>query len=246
MLRSLICILCLSHQLSALSHEFYIGGHHNYTNVHSNNAFDVEGYQTGVAAGYEIECNCYFAEAAYEGYWTIVNAVGSPCDTSALTEHLMWLRLGYSFDLSCVYRFKPYVGVGYNYYENSQDPDSLPLDWRYKKIFIPVGFLVEGPLCRDLYFGLRGEWRPDVYSTLKVGTTETIETDLKLAHGFRIETPLTYFFDWSHCYHIQFVPFYDWNRFGESEEENSNGIVLPIDSETRWNIGFRVLLGVRF
>ena len=246
MIRILTCLLCFAFQLGALSQEFYLGVQHNYTNVKSNNAFDVEGYQTGVAAGYGVECNCYNAEVAYEGYWTIVNAVGSPCDTSALTEHLVWLRLGYNFNLACVYSFQPYVGVGYDYYKNRQEPDGLPLDWRYKKVFIPVGFLVEGPLCRDLYFGVRGEWRPDVCSTLEVGSTETINTDLKLSHGFRIETPLTYFFDCYHCYNLQLVPFFDWNQFGQSKEENSNGIVLPIDSLTRWNLGLRVLFGLRF
>ncbi len=229
--------------LEALSF-FSIGPHHDYTQIHFNNPGKIEGYLTGVTADYRYFCDEWMGDLCYEGYWNITPISGNPCQESSIREHLISLRTGWSFFPSECLLFLPYIGGAYNSYYNRQDPSaSGGLLYHWKKWSLPIGFET---YCKvnDLFtLALFAEWRPDLHARVDV-VGEKIPLKDKCA--FRIELPLIFCIPCEYPFSIQVVPFYDWNQFGETTKNNSNGVPFPIPTLIRWNLGLRLLIGTSF
>jgi hypothetical protein len=227
--------------LSAIDYDVYAGPHFNYTRVQFNNPSSVEGYQAGVSAGV-VTYHCgYFASVDFEGTWDAGPVTGRPCQRSCLSEYFLELKIGRGCCL-CGFEIEPYLGVGWDRFQNRQDPGAADLLYRYDKVFIPLGFYVRWPVygwCCGLHF----EWRPDVWSQL-----ELIGIDLNPSwgHGFRVQLPCQQQIHICRRLTLELVPFFDWNRFGAVRVRNSSGATLTIPRLWRLNAGLRALVGYTF
>jgi hypothetical protein len=242
----LIGTCLLTSCLSAASWEAYIGPHFNYTSVEFNTPNEIKGYAGGVTAGIDLCCGCLFSSGLFEGTWNAGPITGTPCQRSDLMELFTELKVGGCFSYCCdTLWFKPYVGFGWDRYENEQDPKRASLCYTYEKLFVPVGFYLTQILCDCTSWGIQFEWRPDVHACL-----ELLGHDLKIRceHAFRVQSPIR--FQSNSCcaclFWAEVVPFFDWSCFGKVKEKNSDGVELPIPALTRWNLGLRLLFGKDF
>ncbi|MGE3953765.1 MAG: hypothetical protein AB7F31_01020 [Parachlamydiales bacterium] len=245
--RWLVPALCaLATGLSArVEYEIYAGPHFNYTHLKFNNPSDLEGYQGGVTTGLTAQCGRYFSNLNFEGTWNAGRITGVPCQRSSLAEYFVELQVGRGC-LFCSSWFIPYVGFGWDRFENRQDPGQANLLYQYDKLFIPVGFYLMREFC-GWEGALQFEFRPDVYDNLRlVG----LNLDPHWGYAFRVQLPFRrdFILPWWKCRHMTFrlVPFFDYNRFGRVRVLNSVEAPLVIPRLERWSAGLRVLVGTIF
>lgn len=249
-MKKILCILlACSPAFPAAKKYIYAGPHFNYINIEFNNPTDLKGYVGGATAGLGICCGWFFSNAEAEGSWTAGPITGTPCQRSEVTEYFAELKVGGVFSFWCSrFCFQPYTGFGWNRFENEQDPKTAALCYRYDKLFIPLGFYFDWIFCNCNFLGLQFEWRPDVDSCLNL---LNIDLDTQKEQAFRVQAPLRLnnnYYRGNHCYRFwaEFVPFFDWNKFGKVEEKNSDGVPLPIPSLIRWSLGLRLIFGAEF
>lgn len=239
-------ILFYSATLSASSWDIYAGPHFHYTNLEFNNPTQLKGYMGGVTAGLDFSCGYFFSNAEFEGSWNAGPITGTPCQRSSLTEYFVELKLGGNFSFCCDQLcFQPYTGFGWDRFENTQDPKTAALCYRFDKLFVPVGFYLNWNIYDCNYWGIQFEWRPDVSSCLRL-----LKIDLKTLckQAFRIQSPIRFNYNCCSpcCIWTEVVPFFDWTEFGKVKEKNSDGVPVPIPSLKRWNLGLRLVFGWDF
>lgn len=242
-LATLFAFLCTLQPVWASS-SFQVGVQHNYVNLRFDSPDHLEGWLTGINLGAQYQWCWAYSAIDFEGYWNIVPLSGAPCQRSRLEEYLLDWKIGASIRC-CQLVLKPYVGFGWNYLRNKQDPDGGGLTYQYNKLVVPVGLTACYPLFKCASIGLNGEWRPDVYARLKfIGRKWTISKE----NAFRIAVPLNICFDWCWCGcpSLSIAPFYDWNRFGNIRRETSTHVHFPIPQLTRWDLGLFVVFGLTF
>ncbi len=227
--------------LGALNYDVYVGPHFNYTRVAFNNPSDLEGYQAGVSAGITTRYCGYFASLGFEGTWDAGPITGRPCQRSDLSEYFLELQVGTSY-WWCGFEVAPYLGVGWDRFQNRQDPGAANLLYQYDKVFFPIGFYLWRPVC-DWRCGVQFEWRPDMWSQL---TLIGIDLSPSWGHGFRVQLPCQKQIHICRCLTLELVPFFDWNRFGAVRVNNSAGAMLTIPRLWRLNGGLRALVGYTF
>lgn len=225
--------------------DVYVGPQFHYTNIEFNNPTELKGYSAGITAGIDWTCCYFYSDLVFEGTWNAGPIVGTPCQRSDLEEYFLELKLGGNFCFCCdTFSFKPYTGVGWDRFENTQDPKTAALCYRWDKVFIPVGFLLNWEYCDCDSWGLQFEWRPDVWSCLHL---LSIDLDNKCEQAFRASMPFRFNREYCGCcFWTEWSPFFDWNEFGRVDEKNSDGVPLPIPSLKRWNLGLRFLIGYQF
>ncbi|MGA8164680.1 MAG: hypothetical protein WB791_06605 [Waddliaceae bacterium] len=223
----------------------YLGPQFNYMRLHFDNPSYLQGYMGGITVGGEYQWKCLFTGADFEGYWNAGPITGRPCERSSLCEYLLEWKLGRSVYRSnrCVL-FKPYLGLGWDRFKNEQNPQGVGLGYTYHAVFIPIGFYAYHLVNNGCRYGIQFEWRPDVYSCVRVFSTNF---RTKKEHAFRIQLPLEMSYPlWCGCIGFHVVPFFDWNRFGKVHDATSNRVNVEIPRLTRWYLGLRVLLGYDF
>lgn len=222
--------------------EFSAGPQFNYVRLEFNNPSYLDGYAGGVVSRIGYHCNTFFGNLDFEGTWNASKITGEPCQRSSLSEYFLNLQLGGSFPW-CSMCFDPYIGFGWDRFENTQDPSTANLCYQYDKLFIPVGFYYTWALCCTT-FTLHFEWRPDVWSRLNLFS---IHMSPDWAYAFRAEGVWKRWYQSeSCCYTFSWIPFFDWNKFGKVREKNSVGSVLTVPELVRWNLGLKAVIGIQF
>ena len=239
-------LMTLCH-LGVCSADFDIsaGPHFNYTRLDFNNSSDLEGYMGGVTLEGKACCGCLFSEVDFEGYWNSGPITGLPCERSSLREYFVEWKLGGNFYSShCCYLMQPYIGFGWNQFQNEQNPQGGSLTYCYDKLFVPIGFMAAWFLDCGISAAIQLEWRPDVYSRIHFSM---FEFDVDLENAFRLQIPIKTSFNFGcQTLELKVVPFFDWNQFGEVRESTPLQEVVILPQLTRWNLGLRVLLGYCF
>lgn len=247
MKKSLTCsCVLLSASLPAADWNFYVGPHFHFMEIEFNTPTDVKGYAAGITAGIDLECCYFFSNLEFEGTWNAGPITSTSCDRSDIGEYFIDFQLGTVLPFNCDrLRFKPYIGFGWDRFYNEQDPKTIGLCYRYDKLFIPVGFYLDWIFWDCNSWGVQFEWRPDVYSCLKL---LSIPLKNQCEQAFRVQVPLR-FNDHSCCrrgFWLGVVPFFDWNQFGKVREKNEDGVALPIPALKRWDLGLRLIFGWEF
>jgi hypothetical protein len=240
---SLILYLVIP-SIASCSSLFYLGSHLNYLSFKFNNPGKLKGPLAGVKGGLSFTRDYLFGDINMEASWNIGRITGSPCQRSSIQEYFAQSKLGFIIPACCdAVTLTPYTGFGYNHFHNKQDPTTAGLSYKYTKLFMPLGILLDGTINQNMAFGLQLEARFDVYALLKV-ICEKLEIQKKYA--FRVQTPFT-IYTGCNCQHaVSIVPFFDWNRFGRAVDTTCLGVALPIPQLTRWEIGARLLFSFVF
>lgn len=212
-----------------------VGPHHNYTRMKFNNPQKLDGFLTGLTVNTGYKFNGFSIFANYEGYWSAPNLYGNPCQESKVSEQLVFGAFKYRYSF-----FALYLGFGYNFFKNTQDPRTADLTYRFKKLILPVGVQFYWDISSHFAMSLQGEARPDVWSRIRV-IKKNFNAEKKLAA--RIQLPFQFKYD---NFSFRLIPFFDWNRFGKTTKKLSNCIPFAIPKLTRWDLGLRLLFGYCF
>lgn len=241
-LKNFLFFLLSITSISAYEYGIFAGPHFNYINLDLDNPYDLDGYAGGVTSGIWLD-TCYLSsKITFEGTWNASRIVGDYCQTSATNEYFLQLEFSKGFFIKCVC-IKPYLGFGWDRFENIQEPKTVALKYQYDKLFVPAGVYFQWDRCDESY-SLQLEFRPDVWSNLEL---LSISLDPHWGYGFRgqliYKRPIQTCYG---CFYFSWIPFFDWNRFGETCETNSFGGVLVISELTRWELGLRAVLEYKF
>lgn len=232
-IQKLLILLFSLSTLSGYEYGIFAGPHFNYVNLDFNNPSDLDGYAGGVTTGLWLD-TCYgSSKLTFEGTWNACRIVGDPCQTSSTSEYFLQLEFTRGFYYRCVC-IKPYVGFGWDRFENVQEPRTAALKYQYDKLFVPLGVYFKWDSCCDAY-QLQFEFRPDVWSNLDL---LGIDLDPDWGYGLRCQfiytRPIQTCFG---CFYFSWIPFFDWNQFGKITETNTSGGVLEFPDLTRWELG---------
>lgn len=242
-MKKYIVLLSALYASSCVASLFYFGGHLNYVRMNFNNPKKVKGYLAGADGGFKFTRCHFFADTNFEGYWNAGPISGRPAQQSNLTEYFAKFRFGPTITVSCNKTFEPYIGFGYDFFRNKQDPAVDGPSYNYNKLFVPVGFMAIWCPTPQINVMLQGEWRPDVFARLHV-LSNSVKINKK--HAARVQMPISILLGCSKRCDITICPFFDWNRFGAPHVISSQNILLPVPPLTRWYLGYRLELGFTF
>lgn len=222
--------------------EFYAGPHFNYMKIDFFNPSDLQGYAGGVTTGIEYNYSWFRTALGFEGTWNAGPITGEPAQRSDIYEYFTELQLGPVWKGE-KWQFAPYTGFGWDRFNNEVDPKTASLDFRYDKLFVPIGFYLNR-VYPNFTVGFQFAFRPDVYQNLRL---LSVDLDPEWGYAFRTQLFLKQYFplSWGRV-SINFVPFFDWNKFGEVNETNSFCATLHIPELLYWKLGLRFLLGFEF
>lgn len=117
-----------------VNQSIILGPYFNYTNIHFNNPSSLDGYAGGFSLGYELDA-CYItSKVFFEGTWNASKLVADPCQRSSTNEYYLELELGKEFSW-CNACLHPYIGFGWDRFENVQEPQSIALCYQYDIVF---------------------------------------------------------------------------------------------------------------
>jgi len=253
MLRDLIFFTFLLSSVGLCANEtsFSVGPHLVYSGMEDSRGKELHGFLGGVTVRAEMECDCYFSGLDLEGSWSAGHYTSKMCERSTLKEYFVTWKIGRTFVLRmledpccpCLW-VRPYLGVGYDYFKNRQNPEGTNLEYTYRKVFIPLGLeaYVRVSYCARL--GLHIQWRPDVHSRLKLLSSHL---DTHNEYAYRVEVPFEIGL-WSDCgcLAVNIVPFFDKSRYGRVKEKSPSGAPMKISALDRWYGGLRFLVGYHF
>lgn len=247
MFKKLLFLLLAFSPLAASewSSSVAIGPQFAYSGMDDDREKELHGYVGGVVIAAEACCDCYFSSLEFEGTWNAGRYTGDPCERSSLTEYFVNWKLGTTYTCQGIC-FKPYVGFGYDYFRNEQNPKTSGLEHRHKKLFIPVGFSALQSLGCDSQIGLQIEIRPDVYSRMKL-RGENLDTENEF--GYRVALPFQTTWEVPcscTCLQLEWVPFFDWTRYGKVKERSPYKVLLDISETSRWYAGLKLLIHCDF
>ncbi|HEB41568.1 MAG TPA: hypothetical protein ENI08_00940, partial [Candidatus Dependentiae bacterium] len=217
----LLILTLIFHLASAAAPYLNVGPHHNYIRMKFNNPQKLDGFLTGLTVNGGYQFNDFSIFANYEGSWTTGKLCGNPCQESRVSEQLIYGAFKYRYDF-----FALYLGFGYNVFNNTQDPCTADLTFRFKKLIIPLGVQFYWEASPHFTMSIQGEFRPDVSSRIRVIKNNF---DSKKERAFRVQLPLICSRKHFSC---QLIPFFDWNRFGRTTEKLSNCVPFDIPKLT--------------
>lgn len=258
---------CFAIQASFL--EMHWGLDHNYARYD----FDSIAKQSGYLAGFHFDFSYknprrIYTGVHFDGRWNAGNVCSDKpdlCNSSCLTggcllasvaDYLVDWQLGYYYmnDDEC-FSFKPYAGVGFQHLSYLIDPSVMR--YKYYQVYVPVGveFLYHSP--RNFSIGTDIAYRAGVYNRLKVSTpcvsddcNSTCDEKIKLKYSqgfsFKIPIELEYRVEKRVGFQLSCIPFFDWNKFNNTCDTNSDCIVFPIPESKRWYLGVTAALGIIF
>ena len=165
-------------------------------------------------------------------------------------------RLGYFFVSDQErYSLTPFTGIGFQHLSYQLDPHMMR--YKYYQVYVPIGaeFLYHSP--RNFSIGLKTLYRAGAYNRLRVSTPcvedacdSTCDDKIKLnySQGVYIAVPavLHYRQEKRVGFHLSMIPFFDWNRFANTCDTNSDCVVFPIPTNKRWYLGVTAALGITF
>lgn len=248
--------------LSAFNHSFYVGPKHGYRRIHFNNPGKLDGFMTGVATGFKWSHKWFISCLKYEGNFSSPLLHGNPCQRSKIHEHMLSFLIGGRWDACENFCFSGAFGVGFDRFFNHQDPstascpkvcdDSDGLRYKYTKIFVPIHIMGSWFATDNTTVSLCAEFRPDVFARLRI-KTKTCSGNLLCGHlnnkrsfGARVALPIKHTLHRNDRFYVQWMPFFDWNKFGSVCALNGNGNPYSIPYLKSWDIGMQCLFGVQF
>jgi hypothetical protein len=195
----------------------------------------------------------------FDGRWNAGFISDKNSTTRAdVADYIPATYLGFTFDTADhAFRITPFTGLGYYRLSYQLEPDMLT--YQYNQIFVPVGLNFNYHFERNFSIGLDTMYRVGAYNHLKLKTPcitpddctdECNGNSLKLNYssGFRVRMPFVchYRNGKKVAFNTTLAPFFDWNKFASTCDANSQGIVFPIPTNTRWYLGVMANLGISF
>ncbi len=264
----LIFLLLLTVPLHARRFSTNFGIDFNYARFKLDNVAPQSGYLAGPHFDFSYKKPwSVYTGVNFDGRWNagLICSCNDLCNTGCLeggnaqadvNDYFADWQLGYYFDndektLNAV----PFIGVGFQHLSYQLEPNVMR--YKYRQIYVPVGLEMLYNSPRDFSIGFKAVYRAGVYNRLRV-STPCVEDDcdspcsdqikLRYSHGAYFEVPavLHYRQDKDVGFHITLAPFFDWNRFADTCDCNSNGVVFPIPVNKRWYVGMNMNLGVTF
>lgn len=202
----------------------------------------------------------------FDGRWNagLICSKSNLCNTSCLTggcvqadvaDYFTDWKIGYYY-LSSQERFSltPYTGLGFQHLSYQIDPSLMR--YKYYQIYVPIGLEFMYHSDRNFSIGCQAQYRAGAYSRLKVSTPCVEDCDsscddkihLRYSHGFNFKVPSTlhYRTDKRVGFNLSCIPFFDWNKFSDTCDTNSEGVVFPIPTNKRWYLGINANIGITF
>lgn len=255
--RYLLAALCTGSSLCARQFEnqtfaLNTGALFNFARYDLGELPKIEGYLAGIHTDLtHSKPSKWFTSLIFDGRWNAGYVSGNDDIKVQIKDYRPELQLGYTFFLENQRTsVTPFTGLGFFYLSNEIKPDIIT--YRYFNLYVPVGLHVDHTLKEEICdIGLLLEYRPDVWTRLKVNTpcVKLCEKfTMHRAHGLRIELPFTHYHTTSHRANIQtkIVPFFDWNHFGAVNQTNCAGQCIPVPKLNQWYLGLHVDIGLRF
>jgi hypothetical protein len=184
-------------------------------------------YQSGILYG--VRCG-YDHIHRYKFYWGVdalwaqgtLKGENQENDLkSKFTDINVEARVGYTFQSKCWHcaSFTPYTGGGY-FWENNyyQHPSPLPVHFKNRFSYIPIGFLSQIFITPNWSIGVNFKVRYLLEAKQYVTHDpdhEKITQSYEERLQYRAEMPVNYFFCWGkHSLAISLVPFYEYRPYG--------------------------------
>jgi hypothetical protein len=251
---------CFGHFFECRNTQVNVGPLFNFARYNFGNLPKIEGYLAGVhtdliyGRSYCDPLSDLYLNLRFDGRWNAGFVCGQDELKSQIKDYRPELNIGYNW---CIcdesYYLTPLTGIGFYYLSNELKPNIITN--RYFNVYVPIGANLLWQAKRHFQVELAAEYRINAWTRLKLQTPDLNVCDkLKLTHtnGVHVEVPMTWFLDtYSCCFndlHLQckVVPFFDWNRFGNVNERNFEGLCLPVPELKRWYLGLHVDIGVNF
>lgn len=202
--------------------EAYVGPEIYYVRRTKEGGAEQSGALYGVRIGYD-HIHRYKFYWGIDGLWAKGILEGKAQETrlkSILTDINVEARLGYTFQSKwhCA-SFTPYTGGGY-FWENNyyQHPSPLPIHFKNRFSYIPVGFLSRIFINPNWSIGANFKVRYLLESEQKVchdPEHEKMTQHYEQRLQYRTEVPITYFICWKqHSLAVSLVPFYEYRPYG--------------------------------
>lgn len=232
----------LSFPLHAWDKELYVAPECYYSRINFNGPSPVDGYMAGVAIGFSWEKSALFTQLGLKGAWNISSITGEPCQKSSVADYLLSWKFGSKALSFC--GITPYTGVGYNLFENCLYPSAARINYRYNKVFLPIGFYALFRPFRCARVAVSLEWRTDLYADLHFSSERL---SIKRRGALHLQIPAALQVGGS-CSRLSLsaAPFFEWNQFGGVKEKNFVDASLKIPPLTIWNLGVRLFLSSYF
>jgi hypothetical protein len=214
----------------------------------------VQGYLTGIHTDFEfVTAHYIYTRLIFDGRWNAGFVCGDQDTKAQIKDYRPQWWLGYQWCSCDAFFFTPFTGFGFYYLSNELKPDVI--QYRYFNIFVPLGLTFEWSVRppQDFTMGIRGWYRPDVWTRAKVETAsvqicKVKKIKLRRSHGVHVEVPMSR--SWRCGEYVDLytnlVPFFDWNRFGNADEANSNGLCLEVPHIDCWYLGLHIDISIRF
>lgn len=140
---------------------------------------------------------------------------------SEFTDINVEARIGYTLQSKCwrCASFTPYIGGGY-FWENNdyQRPSPLPVHFKNRFSYIPIGFLSRIFITPNWSIGANFKVRYLLEAEQYVTHDpehENLKQNYEEKLQYRAEIPLVYFFCWGkHSLAVSLVPFYEYRSYG--------------------------------
>lgn len=216
-------ILSATHWVKTYSTAPFIGPEIYYMTRTKEGGSKQTGTLYGVRLGYD-HVQRYKIYGGIDVLWaqgTLEGHVEDDKLKSEFTDFNGEARLGYTFQCKfwrCL-SFTPYLGVGYFCEKNNyQHPSPLKIHFRNSFSYVPIGFLSQVFLNRNLSIGVNFKVRVIIEGEQHVShdpsnDSHTQKYEEKLQ--YRAELPVTYFFCWKcHSLSISLVPFFEYRQYG--------------------------------
>ncbi len=223
----------------------YAGPIYRYTTLDAKGIGDFDGNEWGAYAAYEyIKLNSFYAKVGFE---CELGSVKDGPNRIGQQDYDVMALIGYvaapgDYKRPCVI---PYVGYGYYLIlEHLEITGFADQDYTYKLPYIPIGLALLFKASSVFTFGVNYhyQWYFDPHLTIK--SLEGSAWELSYTGGQMID--LSFIFNWSPHFGINFEPFYQLIRLGKSTAITNFGTPLGIQKQVFQNAGLKASLMYSF
>lgn len=226
---------------------FEVGGSYSYLWLKPEGDNTFEGSLGGAQAIYEYKPKNFL----YQGLKFSWRQGSTKVDDSSrfILDFDAQERIGYTIS-RCNHDWKAtlFTGFGYRYLgQNLKQPALENLRFGYNEFYVPVGFLVGGPVSSSVKLGINVTWMPQAFPTLALDPLHGAYWTLDRKYvNFSFEAPISYVLTKSKDLAIQFKPFFQYWEDGRTTAVAPNGVSLSIPQNTYLFAGAEVNLDWMF
>jgi hypothetical protein len=265
----ILLLLASCSSLVASQFSMNVGADFNYARYELDNIAQQSGYLAGPHFDISYEKPDYFCTALnFDGRWNaglICSSNDDLCNNSCLSggclqanvaDYITDWTLGYYYlNSEESFSFVPFAGVGF--YHLSYEIDPSIMRYKYYQVYVPVGVDFSYHSLRNFSIGTKIQYRAGVYNRLRV-STPCVSDDcdsccddkiaLNYSQGFNIKVPVVWHYrvDKPVGFYLSCIPFFDWHKFADTCDTNSDCVVFPIPENKRWYLGVNANFGITF